>query len=188
MKTLLHISKSTEHSCGTCESFKVRRCEKFDIAPSEREVCAEFSKAFSEIEQREQAFEIVKSDDDQMLVFGWLYVSKTADGKQVVDHSGEVVTIETLEKASYEFVLKYRDAGDSHKKSEGEIISVGKLVECIVFTAEKIAALGVPDGIIPCGIWAGFKIDEPETWEKIKSGEYKMFSFGGTAIPELLGG
>ena len=120
---------------------------------------------------------IQKIDEDQRLVFGWLYVSRDKAGKQVVDHSGETISIEELEKATYGFTLKSRQAGQMHER-----IGVGRLVEVVCFTPEKRLAMGIPDGIVPDGTWVGFKIDDPESWAGVKSGRFKMFSLGGRAI------
>jgi len=126
--------------------------------------------------------EILAKDLDQRLVFGWLYVCRKADGTPVVDHSGEQVAIAELEKATYSFVLKSRQAGQMHEK-----IGVGQLVESVVFTSEKRAAMGIPDGVIPDGTWVGFKIQDQESWDGVKSGRFKMFSFGGQAIRRTIG-
>ena len=180
----LMLAESADKACGACRYYEKRHCSYHGMSTHEKETCDHFMKRT----QKSLGFEVVKADDDEMLAFGWLYVAKMEDGRQVVDASGDVIDVPTLEKASYEFVLKYRDAGERHQKEDGEIKPVGKLVECMVFTPEKIEALGIPDGVMKQGIWVGFKIDEPETWEKVKSGEYKMFSLGGTAIPKLIGG
>jgi hypothetical protein len=127
-------------------------------------------------------FEIAKVQPDQQLVFGWLYVAVKADGTQVVDNSGEIVAPDTLEKASYEYVLSYRKGCVMHEKDlDGETRQIGRLVECVVFTAQKRAAMNIPDGIIGDAIWVGYKIDDPATWTRIKSGELRMLSFGGLA-------
>lgn len=126
--------------------------------------------------------QIEKVQEDQQLVFGWLYVSKKADGTNVVDHSLETVDPATLEKASYKFALEFRVAKEMHEGPQ-----IGRLVEIMVFTPEKRAALGVPDGILPDGIWVGFKIDDEQVWKRVKSGELRMFSFGGRAIRRALG-
>lgn len=133
------------------------------------------------------ACEIVKSVPSQNLVFGWLYICRKADGTPVVDHSGDVVDIETLEKAAYDFVLESRKAGVMHEKTEdGDDINVrGALVECIVFSAEKRAAMGLPEGSTPDGIWAGWKVDD-DAMRRVEAGELKMFSFGGFAESHAL--
>lgn len=131
------------------------------------------------------ACDIIQKNDEQNLVFGWLYVARKADGEQVVDHSGEIVKIEDLEKASYEFVLESRKGGVMHEK-DGETVKVrGRLVECIVFTSQKRMSMGIPEGMVPDGIWAGWKVDD-ETYADVKSGKLKMLSFGGHAKRETL--
>lgn len=154
---------------------------------------------------------IEKVDAEKRLAFGWLYVCTKADGTAVVDHSGETVSIAELEKATYVFAETSRKAGEMHKKvcpSCGgnnmprtekcagcsyalkgvpqSVYTVGSLVEVICFTKEKRAALGIPEGIIPDGTWVGFKVYDDDAWEGIKSGRYKMLSFGGKAIKRAL--
>ena len=126
--------------------------------------------------------DIEKTDPDQRLVFGWLYVHRTKEGRMVVDHSGEIIRMPALERASYNFVLKHRNAGKAHQETSG----IGDLVECVVFTPEKRKAMGIPDGIVPDGIWVGFKIQDDDTWAGIKSGKYKMLSLGGKAIKRAI--
>ena len=58
------------------------------------------------------------------------------------------------------------------------------MIESIVFTKEKTQALGLPENSLPCGWWVGFQITDDNTWEKIKSGQYNMFSIEGTAQRE----
>lgn len=129
----------------------------------------------------ELAIPITKIDEDQRLAFGWLYVTRKADGSQVVDHSGETISIDELERAGYGFVLNSRRAKAMHAGAD-----VGRLAELLVSTPEKRAAMGVPDGILPDGIWLGVKVDEDEAWAGVKSGRYKMFSLGGKAIRRAL--
>lgn len=122
---------------------------------------------------------ISKAEKAKQLVFGWLSVAIDAEGTPVVDHEGDIIPPEELEQAAYDFVLYSRQAGEMHEK-----IGIGRLVESMVFTAEKIKALGIPEGTLPIGWWVGFKIDDLDVWEKIESGEYRAFSIGGTAERE----
>lgn len=124
---------------------------------------------------------ISKRDDEQRLVFGWLYVNKRADGSQVVDHSGETITLEDLEKAGYQFALDSRRAKAMHRGAD-----IGRLAELFVSTPEKRQAMGIPEGVLPDGIWVGMKVDDDAAWEGVKSGKYKMFSLGGKAIRRAL--
>ena len=81
-------------------------------------------------------------------------------------------------------MLKFIDTGERHNK---ELRKKGKMIESIVFTKEKLQALGLSEDSLPCGWWVGFQITEDSTWEKIKKGEYRMFSIEGTAEKETIG-
>ena len=45
------------------------------------------------------------------------------------------------------------------------------LIESVVFTEEKMKAMGIPAGTLPVGWWIGFKVLDEDVWEKVKSGE-----------------
>jgi hypothetical protein len=125
---------------------------------------------------------VVKVDEDRRLVFGWASEVEKA-GEAVVDTQDEVIEPDELEKAVYDFVLDARAMGDMHER-----VGVGRLVESMVFTTEKQKALGIDLGKV--GWWLGFKVDDEGVWKRIKEGEIKAFSIGGTArradIPERL--
>lgn len=122
------------------------------------------------------AFTIAKTEPDKMLVFGWGSVAVDADGTQIEDLQGDMIDPEDLEKAAYDHVLNFRSTGERH---DPRLRRKGRLVESCVFTKEKQAAIGIPPGTVPEGWWVGYKIDDPEAWEKIKSGEYQSFSVEG---------
>lgn len=126
---------------------------------------------------------VIKSDDDSRLVFGWANVAVRVDGEQIIDWQGDAIDTEDLEKAAYAYVADFGTAGEMHQRG-----GVGHVIESIVFTKEKAAALGIPADILPEGWWIGFKITDDEVWEKIKSGEYSMFSIEGEAIREPIEG
>ena len=127
------------------------------------------------------SFTITKADQDKRLVFGWALVSATADGKQIIDHQGDIVDQEDLEEAAYEYVLNFRDAGEEHI---GSLRKKARMVESVVFTEEKLQAMGIPAGKIPYGWWIGFYVDDDNAWELIKNGTYTMFSIEGRAVRE----
>ena len=56
------------------------------------------------------------------------------------------------------------------------------LVESVIFTKEKMQAMGIPEGIVPEGWWIGFYVKDDNAWKKIKNGTYKMFSIEGKAV------
>lgn len=168
-----------EKSCSVCKAFQGGTCKAYSLKVDASKICDSFS---VEKEASKRLIEIQKMDQDQQLVFGWLYVANDTMGNQVVDHSGETIAPAELEKAAYDFVLKSRVAGRMHEK-----IGVGRLVESVVFTSEKRQAMGIPDGVVPDGIWVGFKIDDSETWSLVKSGQLPMLSLGGKANRRKVG-
>ena len=126
-------------------------------------------------------FDIKKADEEKRLVFGWALVSADAAGNQIIDHQGDIVDQDELETGAYEYVLNFRDAGEEHI---GSLRKKARMVESVVFTDEKLQAMGIPAGTVPCGWWIGFYVDDDATWERIKNGTYKMFSIEGRAIRE----
>lgn len=121
---------------------------------------------------------VVKTIPEERLVFGWAYVAKRKDGTTVIDHSGELIEPETLEKAWYEYVESSRESNDMH---EGPL--TGTLVESVVFTPEKLATWGLAKDAMPVGAWVGFRVDQ-EQFDKVKAGQRRMFSIEGTAVRE----
>lgn len=120
---------------------------------------------------------------EQQIVFGWLYVSESADGEQQIDHSGEYIVADDLELAAYDYVLSSRASSLMHQEfydSDGNPIA--QCCESVVTTREKQAAWGLEDGAMQVGWWVGFKVYDAAVWEMVKSGELSMFSIGGSAV------
>lgn len=128
-------------------------------------------------------FEIKKQDADKQFIFGWANVAINKEGEQLVDWHGDMIDPEELENAAYEHVLEFRETGERHDPA---LRSKGRLIESIMFTKEKMEAMGIPEGTLPQAWWVGYKIDDPETWDKIKKGEYRMFSIDGTGKREAV--
>ena len=103
------------------------------------------------------------------------------DGEQLEDRQHDIIDPEDLADAAYEYVLNFGDTGEEHIDS---LRKKGKLVESVVLTREKQAAMGIPEGVVPEGWWIGFKIEDDDAWEKVKNGTYRMFSIEGTATRE----
>lgn len=131
--------------------------------------------------QKADNFTIYKADEDKHLVFGWASVSIKVDGEPLEDRQHDLIEPEDLEEAAYEYVLNFRDTGEEHLPGYRQR---GKLVESCVLTAEKQKAMGIPAGILPVAWWIGFKIEDEDTWERVKNGTYKMFSIEGKANRE----
>lgn len=132
------------------------------------------------------SFEIAKVDDEQRLVFGLASVAVTADGKTVEDLQGDEIDGPELEAAQYDYVMKSRTGGTMHEE-----MGTAKLVESFAVTPEKLAALSKALGVKfdakafkGSAAWVGYKVTDDETWAKVKSGEIRAFSIGGSAEVE----
>lgn len=121
-------------------------------------------------------FRVAKSDDEKMLAFGWASVSMRVDGGLIEDWQGDMIEPGELENAAYEYVRLYGEGGEMHERG-----GVAVLVESVVFTEEKMKAMGIPVGTLPIGWWIGFKVLDEDVWEKVKDGTYPMFSIEGEA-------
>lgn len=119
---------------------------------------------------------ITKKDEEKQYAFGWAKIALTVDGEQLVDRQEDLIDSEELEETAYKFVEFYREAGEMHERG-----GAGVLIESIVFTAEKMRAMGIPEGTLPEGWWIGFHITDKDVWEKVKDGTYSMFSIEGRA-------
>ena len=123
-----------------------------------------------------------KLDDERRLAFGWAYVAED-DGSVVIDHSGDVVdkaALTDLEDAVYDYVLESREGDEMHVRTTG----VAKLVESVLVTPDKLAAMGLSGG--RTGWWVGFKVIDPTVWAKVKDGTYSMFSIRGSGVREAI--
>lgn len=124
-------------------------------------------------------FKIAKSADEKRLAFGWASIAKDESGEDLIDLADDIIEPEVLENAAYEFVRLYREGGEMHERG-----GCATLVESVVFTSEKMRSMGIPEGTLPTGWWIGFYVTDDEVWDKVKSGEYPMFSIEGEAIRE----
>lgn len=138
--------------------------------------------ALEEATGKTMGFQVAKVQEDQRVAYGWLYVCTDKAGKQVVDHSGEVISIDEIWQAAHKYVMDGRDGGVMHSRgADGKVKAVAKLVASMVFTKELAGALGIPDGVVPQGWLVGYFYHDDETWNRVKSGELRSFSLGGTA-------
>lgn len=121
-------------------------------------------------------FCVSKAREDEGLVSGWANVAKGIDGKPPLDWQDDIISPAELEKAAINFMLDYRDSGEMHKGK-----TKGTVVESIVMTKEKQAAMGIPEGVVPEGWFITVKVTDPEVFAKVKDGTYRMFSIQGKA-------
>ena len=128
--------------------------------------------------------EFSKVDEDRRLAFGWASVVKEAGGTEgLEDLQGDVLDPDSLEQAVYEYVLVSRDADVMHKRD-----GVGRLVESMLFTPEKLDRMGLDPAAVPVGWWVGYRVDDDEVWKGVKDGTYRMFSIRGTGVREEING
>ncbi len=144
---------------------------------------SDFIKKSAEPQRKEPAgnvikgrFKIAKSDDATHLAVGWANVAIRADGEEIEDWQEDIIEPEELENAAYQYGLLYREGGEMHERGGAAV-----LVESVVFTEEKMQAMGIPAGTLPIGWWIGFKVTDEDVWEKVKDGTYPMFSIEGEA-------
>lgn len=123
---------------------------------------------------------VTKVDDDKRQVFGWANISVRKNGHVIRDWQDHIIPPSELESAAYEFALSYRDAGADHRTGHLS----GKMIESFVVTKEKLSAMGLAPDALPQGWWVGFQIDNDADWDKVKKGDYRMFSIEGVAVPE----
>jgi hypothetical protein len=121
----------------------------------------------------ENLFNIVKASDEERMIWGWGSVI-TLKGQPVVDSQNDVIELHELKQAVYKFMDEDRVGGESHK-----VMGVGTVVESLVFSEELQKALGIDLG--KEGWFIGVRVDKDATWAKVKSGELRSFSLGGTA-------
>jgi predicted kinase len=128
--------------------------------------------------------ELVKLDDEHRHVFGIFSVAEVG-GVSVKDGEDDEIHRDELEKAAYNHVLDARIAGENHLRK-----GVGNLIESVVFTPEKTAAMvkAFADSGIAATIdipavawWGGYHVHDDAVWKAIKDGDHLSFSIGGTA-------
>lgn len=110
-------------------------------------------------------------DEEKRRVFGFFSVIEEND-KEVVDYHGDVIASDDLEEAAYKYVM-YSGMGDERHDERAKAM----LIESMFFSKEKQMALGIDLGKV-CW-WGGFYILDDDLWQKVKSGQYPMFSIGG---------
>lgn len=114
---------------------------------------------------------IIKADDEQRIVWGWVSVATEA-GLPVYDVHGDHIPMEELTKASVDFMRNYRVGKTEHfGKQTSEVIALLPLSKSL---ADALGITTDREGLI-----AGFKVLDDATWSGVKSGDLPAFSIGG---------
>ena len=121
--------------------------------------------------------EILKSDEDQRVVYGWAYVC-TVKGEISLDHSEEFIRPDEIVKAATNFMLDVRVAKAMHTGDQ-----VGEVVHSLPITKEIASALGIESDRE--GWVLAMKIHDDKVWEQVKTGKLSAFSIGGRALKEV---
>jgi hypothetical protein len=128
--------------------------------------------------------EISKMNEEKKQVFGWASVIEM-NGEPVIDLQGDVMTIDTIEKAAYDYVHKSRKGGIQHQRNGAEPLHVSDMIESFVLTPEKKEQMGLPE-TTPTGWWVGFQVNDDDTWQAYKDGKLKEFSIHGSGTRKSL--
>ena len=124
--------------------------------------------------------EVSKMNVDLKQVFGWASVIEM-NGQPVIDLQDDIMTIETIEKAAYDYVHKSRKGGRQHQRDGDQPMHVSDMIESFVLTPEKKEQMGLPN-TTPTGWWVGFQINDDDTWAAYKDGKLKEFSIHGSGV------
>jgi len=123
--------------------------------------------------------EFVKVDDELGLVFGFAIVCQK-NGEDYYDLHNDHIPEDAMLKASTDFMLNSRMAGDMHARdASGQPVQDGSVVFAFPLTSEVAKSLNIQTD--QTGLLIALKAS-PAVLDKFKSGEYKGFSIGGSYI------
>ena len=133
---------------------------------------------FVALAKEEEKMEVQLSDDEKHMVYGAVLVPD----KDIYRNNGEQefyisFTKESIEKMSQDFMKEYRqkEVTLDHSDVANEVCVVESWIKADLFK-DKSVALGLNE-TLPIGTWfCGMKVNNIETWERIKAGELKGFS------------
>jgi len=124
--------------------------------------------------------QILKVDEEQRIIYGWASVA-TFKGEALVDRQGDIIGMDTLEKAVNEFMEHVRVGKTMHVGEQ-----TGVVIHSMPVSKQICDALG-----FQCdqeGWIVGYKVYDDEVWKMVKSGELRAFSIGGRAVSEVADG
>ena len=130
----------------------------------------ELSKAYENKFDRQ--VKITKSDADRRLVYGVVLEP------EVIDAHNDVVSVDEIENAAHNYLIKSRMIGDQHNKP-----AKADIVESYIAPAD----LDIGGQHIKKGSWVMVtKVHDDRMWTGIKKGSYTGYSIGGYAVKEPL--
>lgn len=127
----------------------------------------------------EEKMNIMLDSDEKYLVYGAVLVPDKPIYRVAEDGTEFYLefTADSIEKMAQDYLIKYRQHSVTldHQEEATEVCMVESWIKTSM-TMDKSLALGLnPE--LPVGTWlAGFKVNNIETWNRIKSGELRGFS------------
>lgn len=152
-----------ERDSITVKSGERRFTITFDDEPIDK---ADEALAFDEMRCK-----IVKVDEAKQIVYGWASVI-TEKGIPVEDLQGDVIRPGELLKTTTDFMIEERVGKTNHAGDQTHMI-----VHSFPMTYELAKALGIETN--DEGWLVGCYVSDPETLEKVISGDLPCFSIGG---------
>ena len=133
---------------------------------------------FIALSKEEQVVDVKLSEDEKHIVYGAVLVpSRDIYRNNGKDEYYINFSSESIEKMSQDFMREYRqyEVKTDHDKIADEVCVVESWIKTSM-TMDKSVALGLnPE--LPIGTWfCGMKVNNLDTWERIKSGELRGFS------------
>lgn len=96
----------------------------------------------------------------------------SVNGRPLVDHQGDIISLDELAKAAHRFVTEARVAKAMHAGKQ-----IGDVVESVMIDDEFAKALGVTDP--RRGWWVAMEIHDEDVRDQIRKGKLRAFSIGG---------
>lgn len=109
--------------------------------------------------------EFAKTDDEKQIVVGVVLEPDE------IDTQGDIITLDEIEKAAHEFLIKSRVVGKQHETvADAEIVESYLVPEDLTIGVEKVKK----------GTWVmAVKVHSDELWQEVKDGKFSGFSIGG---------
>lgn len=133
---------------------------------------------FEEIDEISVVGKILKSDDEQRVVYGWASVV-TEKGEPVVDLQGDVIEPSELVRATTEFMKSARESKMMHQGGQ-----IGTVIHSMPLIDDIAKSLGIATERE--GWLVGVHVTDDDVWKRVKSGELAAFSIGGRAEKEAM--
>lgn len=124
---------------------------------------------------------ITKSYDVRRRIFGYASIAVLKNGQPLLDLQGDVIEIDDLAEGWYGYVKESGQLNFQHQDG-----CAAALIEAMVFTPDKLEALGLAPDALPLGAWVGYEIETDADYAYMKEAGFVMFSIEGFSLREPL--